>query len=107
MYCFRSKEGQGRECTEEDRDYVPTIPTPPLPRKRRTRGAVKTRASSVPVTIPRKNKKQILPVIDEESSAAFNGDLDRELEDVNTKNLQGNPETFDGVLQNGVLPRSV
>ena len=103
----RTKEGQGREYTEDDSEYVPTIPTPPLPRRRRTRGSVRVRASSVPLTIPRKDKKQILPVIDEESDAAFNGDLDKELEKVNAENLQAKPETFDGALPAGVLPRSV
>ena len=107
LNCFRTKEGQGREYTEDDREYVPAIPTPPLPRRRRTRGAVKTRASSVPISIPRKNKKRMLPVIDEESGDAVNGDLDKELEDVNTENLQEKPEMFDGVLPTGVLPRFV
>ena len=87
MFGIRTQEGQGREYTEADREYVPLIPTPqvpPQPRQRRTRGTAKLRASSVPINVPRKSKKRILPVINEESSVAFNGVLGKEL----TKSMQ-------------------
>ena len=110
----RPKEGQGREYTEKDSEYVPTMPTPSpstQPRKRRskrrTRGSVKLRASSVPLNIPRKQKKQILPIIDEESNETFNGNLEQELADVNEKNLPEMSDGFKGVLPNGILPRFV
>ena len=106
----RSKEGQGREYTEKDSEYVPTIPTPSpstQPRKRRTRGSVKLRASSVPLNIPRKQKKQILPIIDEESNETFNGNLEKELADVNSKNLPEMSDGFNGMLPKGILSRFV
>ena len=86
---------------------MPTPQLPPQPRTRRTRGTARLRASSVPLNIPRKNKKRILPVIHEESDAAFNGDLERELNDVNTKNLKERSDMFNGTLPKGVLPRFV
>ena len=107
---FRPKEGQGREYTEKDSEYVPTIPTPSpstQPRKRRTRGSVKLRASSVPLNIPRKQKKQILPIIDEESNETFNGNLEKELADVNSKNLPEMSDGFNGMLPKGILSRFV
>ena len=110
VVCVRTQEGQGREYTEADREYVPSNPTlqvPPQPRQRRTRGTSKTRASSVPLNIPRKSKKRILPVIDEESSVTSNGDLGKELAEINAKNLQKGLDTFNGSLPNGILPRFV
>ena len=107
---IRSKEGQGREYVEKDSEYVPTVPTPSpstQPRKRRTRGSVKLRASSVPLNIPRKQKKQILPVIDEQSEETFNGNLEQELADVNAKNLPATSDGFNGKLPKGILPRCV
>ena len=109
MCVIRTQEGQGREYTEEDREYVPPIPTPRLPPqpRRRTRGTSKLRASSVPLNIPRKCKKRILPVINEEERATFEDDLGKELAEVNAKNLQKGDDAFNGTLPQGVLPRCV
>ena len=105
---IRTDEGQGREYTEADREYVPSTPQiPPPPSRRRTRGTSKLRASSVPVNVPRRHKKRILPVINEEESSTFEGELGKELQDINTKNLQKGLELFEGSLPKGVLPRSV
>ena len=110
MCVFRKQEGQGREYTEEDSEYVPTQPTtqvPPQSRQHRTRGSSKLRASSVPVTIPRRVKKRILPVIDEETSAANTDVLGKELKEINGKNLQKSDDAFNGILPQGVLPMYV
>ena len=107
---IRKQEGQGREYTEEDSEYVPTPPTtqmPPQSRQRRTRGSAKNRASSVPVTIPRRSKKRILPVINEEASAANTDVLGKELNEINGKNLQKSGDAFNGILPQGVLPMYV
>ena len=61
----------------------------------------------MPLNISRKYKKQILPIIDEDSNAAFNGDLDKELADINSKNLQETSDAFNGILPKGILPRFV
>ena len=108
--CVRTQEGQGREYTEADREYVPSNGTqrkPPQPRQRRTRGTSKTRASSVPLNIPRRSKKRILPVIDEETNVGVNDDLEKELADIDAKNLQKEMDTVNGTLPNGILPRFV
>ena len=104
----RTEEGQGREYTEEDREYVPPKPQiPPPSSRRRTRGSSKLRASSVPINVPRRRKKRILPVINEEDSSTVEGELGKELQNINTRNLQKGLEEFEGSLPKGVLPRSV
>ena len=104
---IRTQEGQGREYTEKDREYVPPISTPRLPPqpRRRTRGTSKLRASSVPLNTSRRGKKRILPVINEEESATFEDDLGKELSDINAKNPQQGENAFNGTLPQGVLPR--
>ena len=105
---FRQQEGQGREYTEEDREYVPSPSTtqlPPHSSQRRTRGSAKLRASSVPVTIPRRSKKRILPVINEEASAANSDVLGKELNEINGKNLPKGEDALNEMLPQGVLPR--
>ena len=104
----RNEEGQGREYTEEDREYIPPTPQiPPPSSRRRTRGSSKVRASSVPINVPRRRKKRILPVINEEEDSTVEGNLGEELQNINAKNLQKGMEDFDGSLPKGFLPRSV
>ena len=56
--------------------------------------------------LPKKAKKQVLPVIDEKKMTSFTKNVGDELADINSNNLQNKAENFTGPLPNGFIDSS-
>ena len=105
VWCnVRKKEGNGNEWTERDDDYSPPPSSTPQMQRRRTRSTSRSRAPPPP-RIPRIPRKRILPAINEQKTSGGDGSLDKELADINNKNLQDQEEYFDLDLPKGFKPR--